>query len=134
MYGLGDQNSALHDANDDTNRKESNDVWLAREELRVRSGHSAWVCVESSEKTEVRASQRVLDLGRYPRANSVPSGHRRKIATRRTKEEYHYGSPELVQWPGQRCQRTRGSKDGVHKVGCPPERCSSGMEETIQDC
>ena len=58
---------------------------------------TVWVCVEDQknfEQTRVGAG-----LGRYPGANFVPSGHRRKIATRRTKEEHHYGSPELVQWP-----------------------------------
>ena len=31
---------------------------------------------------------------------------KKKSATRRTKEEHHYGSPELVRCPGQRCQQT----------------------------
>ena len=68
MHGPGYQNSALHNANIDTHRKESNDVWLAQEELRVRTGHDVWVCVEgqeNSEKTEVEACLRVRDLGRY---------------------------------------------------------------------
>ena len=59
MYGPGYQNSALHNANVDTNRKESNDVWLAQEELRVRSDHDVSVCgegQENSKKTEVEAS------------------------------------------------------------------------------
>ena len=63
---------------------------------------------ENSEKTEVGACRRALDLGRYTWANSVPSGDRRKSATRRTKEEHHYRSLELVQFPGQRCQQTKG--------------------------
>ena len=48
--------------------KESNDVWLAQEGLRVRSDHGVLVCVgvqEKSEETEVGACRRVLDLGRY---------------------------------------------------------------------
>ena len=109
MYGLGYKDSALHNANVDTDRKGSNDVWLAQESLRVRSEHGVLVCVgdqENSEKTEVGACRRALDLGRYTWANSVPSGDRRKSATRRTKEEHHYGSPEFVQFPGQRCQQT----------------------------
>ena len=105
MYEVGYQHSALHNANVDTNRKESNDVWLAQEESRVRSSHDVWVCVEgqeNSEKTEVEACRRVLDMGRYLGANSVPIGDRRKIATQQTKEEHHHGLSELVQRPGQK--------------------------------
>ena len=103
---LKHQNSALHNANVDIDRKESNDVWSAQEELRVRSGFDVWMCVwdqENSEKTDVGVCRRVLDMRTYTWANSVPSGDRRKIASRRTKEEHHHGSPELVQRIGQRC-------------------------------
>ena len=65
------------------------------------SGHDVLVCAgdqENSEKTEIGACRRALDLGRYTRANSVMR------ATRRMKEERHHGSPELVEFPGQRCQ------------------------------
>ena len=78
------QNSALHNANVDTNRKESHDVWLAQEELRVRSGYDVSVRVErqeNSEKTKVQPCRKALDLGRYTWANSVPSGDRWKSAT-----------------------------------------------------
>ena len=45
MYGLGYKDSALHNANVDTDRKGSNDVWLAQESLRVRSEHGVLICV-----------------------------------------------------------------------------------------
>ena len=98
MYGLGYQDSALYNSDLDTDRKGSNNIWLAQEGLRVRSEHGVLVCVgdqENSEKTEVGACRRALELGRYTRANSVPTG-----------------SPELVQFPGQRFQQdlTGGSE------------------------
>ena len=49
MYGLGYKDSALHNANADTDRKGSNDVWLAQEGLRVRSEQGVLVCVEDQE-------------------------------------------------------------------------------------
>ena len=60
-------NSALHNANVDTDRKEANDVWSAQEELRVRSGYDVWACVEvqeNSDKTEFEACRKALDLDR----------------------------------------------------------------------
>ena len=104
MYGLGYKDSALHNANVDTDRKGSNDVWLAQEGLRVRSEHGVLVRegdLENSEKTEVGACRRALDLGRYTRVNSVPRRDQRMRVNRRTKEEHCDGSPELVQFPGQ---------------------------------
>ena len=65
-----DQNSALHNANVDTDRKEANDVWSAPEVLRVRSGYDVWACVEveeNSEKTEVEACRKALGLAKDAR-------------------------------------------------------------------
>ena len=45
MYGLGYKDSALHKANGDTDRKGSNDVWVAQEGLRVRSERGVLVRV-----------------------------------------------------------------------------------------
>ena len=109
MYGLGYKDSALYNADVDTDRKGSYNFWLAQEGLRVRSEHGVLVCVgdqENSEKTEVGACRLALDLGRYKRANSVPTG-----------------TPELVQFPSQRCQQ-----DSANNVGSLQERCS--VEET----
>ena len=61
------QNSALHNANVDTDRKEANDVWSAQEELCVRFGYDVCACVEvqeNSEKNEVEACRKALDLDR----------------------------------------------------------------------
>ena len=130
---LKHQNSALHNANVDTDSKRIQRCLVGARGTPLPFWFRCVACVEdqeNSEKTEVEACRKALDLGRHTWANSVPSGDRRKIATRRTKEEHHHGSPELVQRIGQRCQRTRGSKDGVDKVGCLSGRCSSGMEET----
>ena len=98
--------SAPHNADADPDEEGPGDEWVALEGLRVRSGHDVLVRVEdqeNSENTEVGACRRAPDLGRYMRANSVTRGRQRVRATRRTKEHY-YGSPELVQFPGQRCQ------------------------------
>ena len=49
-----DSDSAIYNADVDTDRKGSNDVWLAQEGLRVRSEHGVLVWVgdqETSEKT-----------------------------------------------------------------------------------
>ena len=107
MYVLVCTDSALRNADADPDEEGPGDRWMALEGLRVRSGHDVLVCVgdqENSEKTEVRACRRALDLGRYTPANSVTRGNQRMRATRRTKEEHYHGSPELVQLPGQRCQ------------------------------
>ena len=49
---------------------------------------------ESSEKTEVGACRRALDLGRYMQVNSETRGDQRMRATHRTKGEHCDGSPE----------------------------------------
>ena len=59
--------------------------------VHVRSGHDVLVCVgdqENSEKTEIGACPRALDLGRYTRAHYVTRCNQRIRATRRTKEEH----------------------------------------------
>ena len=85
MYGLGYKDSALHNAEVDTARKGSNNLWLAPEGLRVRSQHGVLVCVGEirriPKKTEVGACRRALGLGRYTRANSVPRRDQRMRAT-----------------------------------------------------
>ena len=99
--------SALHNDHADPDEEGPGDEWMALEGLRVRSGHDVLVCVgsqEISEKTEVGACRRAVDLGRCTRANSVTRGNQRMRATRRTKEEHYYRSPEHVQFDGQRCR------------------------------
>ena len=86
------QNSALHNANVDTDRTKANDVWSLPKELRVRSGYGVEVQENSCRKA--------LDLNRQ----------------------------NWFKRPGQRCKRVRGSKDGVDKVGCLSENCSSGVD------
>ena len=58
MHGFRYQNSALNNANVNTNRKESNNVWLAQEDFHLRSDHGVWICLgdyENMEKTEAGA-------------------------------------------------------------------------------
>ena len=106
MYVLVYTGSALHNADADPDEEGPGDECMALKCLRVRSGHG--VCwyggSENSEKTEVGAVRRALDLGRYTQANSVTRGDQRMRATRRTKEEHCNGSSELVQFPDQRFQ------------------------------
>ena len=89
--------SAVNNAEVDTDRKGSNNIWLALEGLRVRSGG---VCgyvwgIENSEKTEVGVCRRALDLGRDTRANSVPRGDQRMRAPDERKRSTIMGRQNL---------------------------------------
>ena len=74
----------------DTDGKEANDVWSAPEELRVRSGYDVWACVEvqeNSEKNEVEACRKALDLDRQNWFNGLAKDtgeyvYRRTVLTR----------------------------------------------------
>ena len=80
--------SALHNGDADPDEEGPGDEWMALEGLRVRSGHDVLVCVgdqKNSEKTEVGACRRALDLGRYTRAEFCDKGYSEDGATRRKK-------------------------------------------------
>ena len=75
---------------------------------------------EKSEKTEVGACRRVLDLGRCTGANFVPSGHGGRLLRDERERSIIMDRQDL----------SSGSKDGVSKVDCLPERYSFRVEET----
>ena len=81
--------------------KESNDVWLAQEELRVRMCGHVWRVRRIRRKPKSKQFEGFLTWESIRVQNSVPSGRRGKFATRHVDEyvilfEYHQCMREAV--------------------------------------